>query len=89
MGKPTTQELEMALAEAARLREHGEDEHHLGKALLNHNYRLGLYEDVLVAAKRYLHSGGASRAHQELTRAIEKAEAASREPDQEDGPGLL
>lgn len=89
MGKPTSEELDTALAEAARLRERGEDSHYLGKVLLNHNYRLGLYEDVLAAAKRYLHSGGGSRAHQELTRAIEKAEAMSGDRQTRADPGLL
>ena len=78
MGKPTAEELETALQEAARLREQGEDEHYLGKALLNHNYRLELYQDLLVAARRYLHSGEASRAHQNLVRAVERVERADQ-----------
>lgn len=89
MGKPTAEELEIALAEAARLREQGEDEHYLGKALLNHHYRLGLCEELLTAAKRYMHSGEASRAHQQLLRAIERAETASRPEGDPDWPGKL
>ena len=82
MGKPTAQELEAALNEAARLRESGRDEHFLGKALLNHNYRLDLLEQVLTRAKIYLRSGEGSREHTMLVKAIEKAEAAAREPGQ-------
>ena len=48
MGKPTAEQLEQALAQAAWLRENDVDEHFVGKALLNHNYRLHLLEDVLV-----------------------------------------
>jgi hypothetical protein len=89
MGKPTPEELDTALAEAARLREQGEDANYLGKALLNHHYRLGLCEDLLTAAKRYMHSGEASRAHQELLRAIERAEAAARPEGDPDWPAGL
>ena len=39
MGMPTEAELREALAEAARMREQGEDRHHLAKALLNLEYR--------------------------------------------------
>ena len=85
MGKPTEQELQLALAEAARLRESGEDEHFLGKALLNHHYRLGLLEDVLARARVYLHSGHGSKEHALLLRAIDKAEKAGREPGQTGG----
>lgn len=85
MGKPTEAELGQALAEAARLRESGEDEHFLGKALLNHNYRLGLLEEVLSKAKLYLHSGHGSREHAVLLRVIDKAEKAAREAGDESG----
>lgn len=78
MGMPTRDELETALKEAARLRESGEDDYYLGKTLLNHNYRLELMQEVLTAAKRYLHSGESSRAHAELEKAIGRVEKASR-----------
>lgn len=79
MGKPTKQELEHALAEAARLREQGLDEHCLGKTLLNHHYRLGLLEEVLSKARQYLHSGESAQSHRALLAAIERAERASQE----------
>ncbi|MCK5874479.1 MAG: hypothetical protein KAG82_07305 [Alcanivoracaceae bacterium] len=84
MGKPTAEQLEQALAQAAWLRENDVDEHFLGKSLLNHNYRLHLLEDVQHKAKLYLHSGSSAQAHRELLRAIEKAEAASRDIGEED-----
>ena len=81
MGKPTAEQLEQALAQAAWLREHDMDEYFLGKSLLNHNYRLHLLEDVLIKAKQYLHSGESAQAHRELVRAVEKAEAAGKDAD--------
>lgn len=73
MGKPTDQELEEALAEAARMREHSQDPHHVAKALLNLHYRHRYLERVLSAARRFLHSGQASHEHAELLRAIDAA----------------
>ena len=88
MGKPTTEQLEQALEQAAWLRENDVDEHFLGKSLLNHNYRLNLLEEVMQKAKQYLHSGSSAQAHRELLRAIEKAEVASRDAGESgEGPG--
>ena len=84
MGKPTAEQLEQALAQAAWLREHDVDEHFLGKSLLNHNYRLHLLEDVLQKARLYLHSGNSAQAHRELLKSIEKAEAASHDVGEDD-----
>ena len=89
MGKPTENELETALQEAARLREQGEDGHYLGKTVLNQNYRLELYQELLVAARRYLHSGEASRAHQNLVRAVERVERVERSDEEPDWPASL
>jgi hypothetical protein len=77
MPKPTSEELETALAEAARMREQQEDPFFLAKTLLNHNYRLGILERVLAAAKHYLHSGLAPHEHALLERAIAEADRAS------------
>jgi len=38
MGMPTEEELREALSEEARMREQGEDPHHIAKALLNFDY---------------------------------------------------
>ena len=73
MGVPTTEELQVALDEAARMRETGEDAHHLAKALLNHNHRIKVLEKVLFAAELYIRSGQAGHEHTELVRAIEAA----------------
>lgn len=86
MGKPTDEELETALTEAARLREHGLDEHFLAKSLLNMNYRMKFMDDVLAKANLYLHSGEGAHEHAQLVRAIEKAEEARTNPgDEEEG----
>jgi len=84
MGQPTAKELEIALAEAERLREKGLDEHYLGKSLLNLNYRLKLMEDVLAKASLYLHSGEGAREHAELVRAIERAERSRSIPNDDE-----
>jgi len=78
MPRPTPAELEIALAEAARMREQQEDPLFLAKTLLNQNYRLGMLERVLDAAKHYLHSGLAPHEHALLERAIAEADHASR-----------
>jgi hypothetical protein len=83
MSRPTVDELEIALRRAALLREQNKDEHFLGKALLNHNYRLHLLEHVLRAAKIYLHSGEGAREHSELLKAIAEAEKAETRPGDE------
>jgi len=74
---PTKEELETALAEAARMREKDEDPRYVAKALLNHHYRLKLLEEVLDAARHYLHSGLAAHEHTVLEKSIKKAENAA------------
>jgi hypothetical protein len=73
MGKPTEEELGEALKEAQRMREQGEDPHHVAKALLNLNYQSSFLSGVLQAAESYLQSGMAEREHTQLVKAIEKA----------------
>jgi hypothetical protein len=75
MGKPTKEELADALKEAQRMREQGEDPHHIAKALLNINYQSSFLGEVLRAAENYLQSGMAEREHTLLVKAIEKARA--------------
>ena len=72
MGKPTTQELQQALDEAARMREHDEDPHFIAKSLLNLKYRMGFLDKVMQAAELYLRGEGGQE-HAVLLRAIEKA----------------
>jgi hypothetical protein len=76
MGKPTEEELGEALKEAQRMREQGEDPHHVAKALLNLNYQSGILIGVLHAAENYLQSGMAEREHTELVIALDKAREA-------------
>ena len=81
----------MALKEAAKMREHGEDPHHIAKALLNCNYRLKNLEKVLRAAELYLHSGQSSTEHRNLVSAINTYHALDNKTSGEDvnGSGFL
>ncbi len=76
MSKPTNIELSIALKKAKELKEKGEDEDFLGKALLNHNYRLKYLEEVLTAADRYMNHGMAEHERMVLLRKIELAKEA-------------
>lgn len=80
MGRPTTQELSQALAEAARMREQGEDPHHIAKSLLNHDYRLRLMEQLYDQVEHYLRSGQSSTEHSKLTLLMEKIRSEERHP---------
>lgn len=73
MGMPTEAELEEALAEAARMREKGEDPHHVAKALLNCHYLVQQLERVMEAAELFFRSGMAVHEHQELRKALDRA----------------
>lgn len=76
----TADEAAQALAEAARLREQGEDLHHLGHLALDLQHRVEVLEAVYTHARRYLHSGEGAQEHAALVRALEQAEAALRDP---------
>lgn len=83
MGKPTEQELNHALEKAADMREHGQDPDFIAKSLLNLNYRFGIWQKVVDATKRYLHSGQASTEHARLVSALREAERLEAEYDHE------
>jgi len=70
---PSTEEIKHALAEAGRMREQGEDPHHLAKVLLNLNYQNEQLKHVLAAAELFINSGMAVTEHQKLKRAIDNA----------------
>lgn len=70
MPKPSNDEVEVALAEAIRLREAGEDEFNLAKVVLNHHHRLRLLEEVYRASSGYLH-GQSAQQHTALVKAVE------------------
>ncbi|AUM12625.1 hypothetical protein [Ketobacter alkanivorans] len=80
MGRPTKQELTEALAEAARMREQGQDPNHIAKSLLNHDYRLKLLEQLYDQVEHYLRSGQSSTEHSKLTRLMEKVRSEERHP---------
>jgi len=70
---PSKEELEQALAEAARMREQGDDPHHIAKALLNLNYQNEQLKHVLAAAEMFINSGMAVTEHTRLKKAIANA----------------
>ena len=81
MGKPTNEEFKQALAKAADMREHGEDQDFLAKSLLNLNYRFSVWQKVIDATKRYLHSGHGSTEHARLVSAMREAERIESESE--------
>lgn len=76
MSKPTDIELKTALIAAATMKEHNKDPFFLAKSLLNHNYRLKIYEDLLQAADTYINHGQADQQRMKLLKCIEKIKAA-------------
>jgi len=71
MSKPTDIELKTALVAAATMKEHDKDPFFIAKALLNHNYRLKYYEDLLKSADRYMNHGQAEHERMKLLKCIE------------------
>ncbi|MEN8108120.1 MAG: hypothetical protein ABFS22_08955 [Pseudomonadota bacterium] len=71
--KPTDNELEMAIIAAERMRETGEDEHHIARSLLYLYQRLQDLENVLDAAESYLDFDQEEPQHAELVLAIKAA----------------
>ena len=90
MSKPTEIELKTSLIAAATMKEHDKDPFFIAKTLLNHNYRLRYYEDLLKAADRYINHGQAEQARMELIKCIEKVRAAESHTanDREESFGL-
>ena len=80
MGKPTEEEIAEALLEAGRMREAGEDPHHIAKPLLNCHFRLGHAEHVYQAAQEFLHSGMDQSKHTRLVKALEDYRTADTHP---------
>lgn len=88
MGKPTEEELELALMEAKLMRERGEDPCYVAKALLNCNYLSGFLREVYKAAQEYLHTGQTESGHSRLLRAIEKVRQAEDRDAHVERPSL-
>jgi hypothetical protein len=80
MGKPSKEELAEALAEAGRMREQGEDKHFVAKSLLNHDYRLKLYEQLYQSVEHYLRSGQSEQEHGKLMKILDKLRSEERHP---------
>lgn len=80
MGRPTKEELAAALAEAARMREQGEDEYFVAKSLMNHDYRLKLYEQLYQSVEHYLRSGQSDTEHGKLMKILDKIRSEERHP---------
>ena len=76
MSKPTDIELKTALIAASTMKEHDKDPFFIAKSLLNHNYRLKYFEEILIAADRYMNHGQAEHERMKLLRCIEKAKEA-------------
>jgi hypothetical protein len=76
MGMPSEDELDIALAEAARMREQGEDPKFVAKTLLNSHYQVEQLGHVLAAVELYFNSGMAVTEHQKLKKAVERAKKA-------------
>ncbi len=72
MSKPTEIELKTALVASATMKEHNKDPFFIAKSLLNHNYRLKYYEELLTVADRYMNHGQAEHERMKLLRCIEK-----------------
>lgn len=88
MGKPTDEELKIALEEAARMREKGDDPNFIAKALLNFNYRIKYLEDILQAAELYSRSGMGSTEHLKLVSAIKTYRALDQRTAGEQGRAM-
>jgi len=84
MSKPNEIELKTALVAAQTMKEHDKDPFFIAKVLLNHNYRLKYYEELLIAADRYINHGQAEHEHMALLRCIEKVKAADSKTANED-----
>ena len=80
MGRPTKEELAAALAEAGRMREQGEDEYFVAKSLMNHDYRLKLYEQLYQSVEHYLRSGQSDTEHGKLMKILDKIRSEERHP---------
>ncbi len=72
MSKPTETELKTALIAAETMKEHDKDPFFLAKSLLNHNYRLNYFKDLLKAADLYMNHGQAEYHRLQLLHQIEK-----------------
>jgi hypothetical protein len=87
MSRPSKQQLEIALAEAERLRDLDEDRTHMAQSLLFLHRRDEVLEHLLEAVEHYLNSGHGQIEHARLIKAVDAArhqlweESAAHDPD--------
>jgi len=84
MSKTTEIELKTALLASTTMKEHNKDPFFIAKTLLNHNFRLKHYEELLKAADRYMNHGQAEGERMKLLPCIEKAKEAESRAANED-----
>ena len=84
MSKPTEIELKTALVAAATMKEHDKDPFFVAKTLLNHNFRLKHYVELLKVADRFMNHGQADQVRMELMRCIEKVKSIEEQNDHTD-----
>lgn len=84
MSKPTDIELKTSLVAAAAMKEQDQDPFFLAKSLLNHNYRLKYYEELLIAADRYMNHGQAEHERMALLHCIDKVKNAESKTANQD-----
>jgi hypothetical protein len=73
MSKPTKEELEIALAEAERMRDHDADPQHVAQCLLYLDRRNEVLERVVESVEHYLHSGQGQHEQARMIKAVEAA----------------
>lgn len=88
MLKPTDDELHAALAEAERMRDRGDDPHHLARALHYLEHRSRYLEAVFKAAKKYINFGQEEEEHAMLVKAIEAARSEELQDREEEDETL-
>ena len=90
MSKPTNDELKIAMTTAATMKQNDDKPVFIAKSLLNYNYRLPFYEDLLKYADLYMNHGQSEHDHMKLLHCIEKVKDAENYTAHEspDGFGL-
>ncbi len=72
MSKPTDAELATAIRAAIEMKEHDDDPHFIARSLLNLQFRMRFYEELLKLADLYLNHGQSESDHMQLLRHINK-----------------
>lgn len=86
--KPTSDQMDIALAEAERLRDREEDTQHLALCLLFLQRRNEVLEDLLESVEHYLNSGHAPREHSQMIKAVDAARHQMWEESESEPPNF-